>query len=757
MLHIPELLGQLAPHLDAVDLARCVQVSQAWSQIFTPYLWATFDDSIRPWASMANSYWQPNLTGIARLSKTKDERKARLALFVRNCHHIRHLTIHHAWTLELCISARLTGLVDLHVMLETGIDQLKHRNACLSEKSDLLHSPAVANNGDSTTSTPQSPSLAVNNNDPPASQQEEYADQHDLEKEDTLAQQALVPRSQLSNDKTFALEPVPSQLFYTAHGFGFTEQSAHMARVELTEKCWQLVYNNRRSLSQLVFGIAAKKGLCRPQTTTDFWSQLLSRLTCLERLEMTIPSPTELLLLLPTWEHRTLRYYSSESLDIQTLSAPGYADPGLRSIMISMPVRIRELKAMLGFWPNLEHLSLHHDLCDDRAILQSQLASVEFKSFENTYVQEKLTTLRLESPAALLRSNIHFPGLRSLTCRKIASPEVFRRRILTRFPLLESVTFSELEGATPAFDPVLLTDAEKGTFPLKYLTIRWSLPLGSLLSRIVDQCPHLVEVKVPYGCPKLLSVLGNCTSLQRVSLTASGECSKVAVNILVNCRWLTELVCQDLRIYAEDILSGGLWSCVGLRKLRCEIVGIPRLDMTKAITTFRAGMFKPIAQQSTVLEEPLLHELIEDQMALVAHSRTVQRMVYGQLARLTRLKELHLGFMGASTRTHSSQLVDLQGRACAFVDVPVPDTLEFSLESGLDQLASLRELRSITVKGNYHMIETLELDWMVEHWPMLRLISGVDRFGHQLGTPGHHVRGLKEHMRKIQPKVEIRA
>ncbi|KAF9328175.1 hypothetical protein BG006_008602 [Podila minutissima] len=91
--------------------------------------------------------------------------------------------------------------------------------------------------------------------------------------------------------------------------------------------------------------------------------------------------------------------------------------------------------------------------------------------------------------------------------------------------------------------------------------------------------------------------------------------------------------------------------------------------------------------------------------------------------------------MATSTLTHYPRLFDLHDRKCAFVDEPVPDTLEFSLEFGLDKLASLRELRSITVKGNHHMIGNLELDWMAAHWPMLRLINGVDRFLESKCTP----------------------
>lgn len=424
MLLIPELLQHLAQHLDIVDLTRCVQVSQLWSQVLTPCLWATFDDSIDPWGSIAKSFWQPLFNETDAQTVSEQEVTAHLAQFAQNCHHIRHLTIHHAWTLGLCLSAPLTGLVTLHLMVEGGVDQFKLRNLCLSHNADLLR-PSIAiintlGTLDNTISTlPQSPNVVANN---PITGQEEHDEGHDKEHS---WQRALAPRSQLSKD-TATFEAVSSQLFNTAHGFGYTEELAHVARVDLTQECWQLVFNCRGSLSQLVFGAVAKKCLCPPKKVSVLWNRLLSRLTRLQHLDMMVNSHKELLRLLPTWGHGTLRSYSCESVDIQKLNTPpGYSDPGLQSIRISMPVLIRELKVMFSFWPNLKGLSLHHDLCDDEPILPSQLASMT-KVCEVPFVQEKLTALRLESPAALLRSNIHFPRLKSLTCRKVASPEVLR-------------------------------------------------------------------------------------------------------------------------------------------------------------------------------------------------------------------------------------------------------------------------------------------------------------------------------------------
>lgn len=702
MLLIPELLQHLARHLDVVDLTRCVQVNQLWSQVFTPSIWATFNDSIDPWESIAKSFWQPLFIEIDAQTVSEQESTAHLARFAQNCHHIRHLTIHHAWTLGLCLSAPLTGLVVLHLMVEEGVDQFKLRNICLSHNADLLRpSIAIINSVSTLNSTtsilPQGPDFVTTN---PIREKEEHNDEgHD--KEDSL-QRALAPRSQPSKD-TVAFEAMSRQLLNTAHGFGYTEEFAHVARVDLTQECWQLVLNCRGSLSQLVFGAVAKKCLCPFNNISVLWSKLLSRLTRLQHLDMMVDSHKELLRLLPTWERGTLRSYSCESVDIQKLNTPlGYSDPRLRSIRVSMPVLIRDLKVMFGFWPNLEDLSLYHDLCDDEPILPSQLTSTA-KVREVPFVQEKLTALKLESPAALLRSNIHFPRLKSLTCRKVASREALRRKILPRFPLLESATFSELVFAKPTSNPVL-AESEQIIFPLKYLTIRRCVPQNSSLYGLVETCPYLVEIKVPYGCPKLLSALGTCRSLQRVSLIATGECSKAAVNILVSCRWLTELVCQKMRIHAEDILDGGPWSCVGLRNLRCEIVGIPRVDKTKGIEVFRPRVNKPTTDEIPRRENPVERELAQDQIEFASvRSRTVQSKVYSQLARLTRLKELHLGFTTTATRTLCSDFTHIHDRKYCFAEKPIPDTLNFTLESGLDQLASLRELRSIAIRGNHHM------------------------------------------------------
>ncbi|KAF9310085.1 hypothetical protein BG003_008950 [Podila horticola] len=816
MLHIPELLEQLTQHLDAVDLARCVQVSRMWSDIFAPIIWDTVDDSIEPWASMAQSFWQPKLTGIDGLSTSKDMRKAHLEQFAKNCHYIKHLTIHHAWTLELCLAAQLTRLVNFRIVLGAGVSQCMRRNHLLMEKRTLLLPPP------SSTVAPAPPAVAakpglvfrilgalLSSSSPPIShdsasivnahqlepQYDEYTDEQDLEWEDSLARRVFRPWVEVNSEGPTTFEPLHNALFSATRDGLHSLPSQRAASLELTEKCWQLVYYNRMTLERLDFSQEAKLHLCPAKSSADLWYYVLSQLTRLEHLDMEVPSHVDVLRLLPAWEQGTLTSYVCDTDTVlQLIVPPGFVDPGLRSIKIPTLLHTNVLNTMFGFWPNLEHLHLH-ELNDNEQTDYYGPISDDTKIFRDHVVQERIRTLKLESPAALLRSNIHFPGLESISCRLVSSPTEFRQ-ILQRFPVLESATLGELDGGTPVWNNPSFEGDKNDPFPLKILEIHWCLQLGQSLSGIIEQCPCLVEIKMAYGCPDLLSALGKqCHYLQKVNLIAYGECSKAAVNLLINCSLLTELVCQEMRIHVDDILASKPWTCVGLRKLRCEIVGIPRLDTTREIEAFKARTFQPavplalvstitqhtgertrrgrpqgqlnhenlklpapakVAEEETV-KEPIKREPTEDEIRLLAESYATQQKIYYQLARLTQLKELHLGFMETSTRTYYPRLLDLYGRKCAFVDGPVPDTLEFSLESGLNQLSSLRELESFTIKGNHHMIGTLELDWMMVHWPMLRLISGVDRFGHQLSAPGRHVWDLKEHMEKIKPTVQIRA
>ncbi|KAK3834132.1 MAG: hypothetical protein J3R72DRAFT_514490 [Linnemannia gamsii] len=80
----------------------------------------------------------------------------------------------------------------------------------------------------------------------------------------------------------------------------------------------------------------------------------------------------------------------------------------------------------------------------------------------------------------------------------------------------------------------------------------------------------------------------------------------------------------------------------------------------------------------------------------------VQRWIYSQLGRMTGLRELVLGIGDFNY-----------------------ESLEFSLESGLEVLGGLKELRVLDVRMMAHRIGIKELEWMRVNWPRLKEIKGL--------------------------------
>ncbi|KAF9953558.1 hypothetical protein BGZ65_004604 [Modicella reniformis] len=126
------------------------------------------------------------------------------------------------------------------------------------------------------------------------------------------------------------------------------------------------------------------------------------------------------------------------------------------------------------------------------------------------------------------------------------------------------------------------------------------------------------------------------------------------------------------------------WACESsLKVLKVMVTGIPRPDLegVEVVGEVYAG------------EGP-----------------TIQSQVYDRLARLTNMESLWLGH----SRPNSSNSKKLW------------DCLEMSLESGLDKLSGLKGLKELSVSHMSTKIGLKELQWMIEHWPRLRAIYGLN-------------------------------
>ncbi|KAF8925602.1 hypothetical protein BGZ52_006712, partial [Haplosporangium bisporale] len=94
------------------------------------------------------------------------------------------------------------------------------------------------------------------------------------------------------------------------------------------------------------------------------------------------------------------------------------------------------------------------------------------------------------------------------------------------------------------------------------------------------------------------------------------------------------------------------------------------------------------------------------------HSSQVQRHFFRQLARQTLLEELRLG-------TDHGDRKSWQYFQC--------NSLDMTLQSGLDELRDLDKIRVLDIKLLNHNAGIWELEWMQRNWPELQCVDGICR------------------------------
>ncbi|KAF9142672.1 hypothetical protein BGX30_002420 [Mortierella sp. GBA39] len=134
------------------------------------------------------------------------------------------------------------------------------------------------------------------------------------------------------------------------------------------------------------------------------------------------------------------------------------------------------------------------------------------------------------------------------------------------------------------------------------------------------------------------------------------------------------------------------WVCTGLEVFVCRIGNIPRPDITRHVSY---SLSRERVKSGT------LEESIE-----------IQRQVYSRLARFTRLRELRLGFPVNSRASYFERRRGDKGRYRQY------NCLAMTMESGLDLLKDLKELRSVGLQDMEIYIDgDKEQAWFAENWP----------------------------------------
>ncbi|KAF9910535.1 hypothetical protein EC991_006353 [Linnemannia zychae] len=208
--------------------------------------------------------------------------------------------------------------------------------------------------------------------------------------------------------------------------------------------------------------------------------------------------------------------------------------------------------------------------------------------------------------------------------------------------------------------------------------------------------------------------------------------------------------CRYLRIFdaiqhsfdAEHI-SESVWVCEGLEVFRCQIVGLSRLDQNEH------------SIMSYITESGLLEaECSTKEQSVLAKARTCKRLheaVYDQLARFTKLKILDLGYEYRSTWSYITRYTTAGNEYRDYGGL-IKDTLQLSLASGLDRLATLENLQVFGFEGVDHEMDLFELEWIAIHWPRLRIMRGLHK-DRPYVKPDRFRQTLRRTMQSLRPDI----
>ncbi|KAF8943474.1 hypothetical protein BGZ47_005391 [Haplosporangium gracile] len=206
-------------------------------------------------------------------------------------------------------------------------------------------------------------------------------------------------------------------------------------------------------------------------------------------------------------------------------------------------------------------------------------------------------------------------------------------------------------------------------------------------------------------------------------------------------------------------LTDSSWACNQLEVFECRILNVPRPDI--AITPFD-NLFPDLLIPPHPAPGPAA---AQDQVqlsgaVLVAQqeSHAVQRRVLRQLGQLIHLRKLRLGKYGRDWNMPEYSRLELRSIRTMAVDAYFDhNCLELSLESGLNELAGLKQLEELEGDQMAHRIGLVEVQWMVANWPRLRTISGLqyrdcdwEVYGDAVGGAGSLEESKPEHARWIR-------
>jgi len=435
-------------------------------------------------------------------------------------------------------------------------------------------------------------------------------------------------------------------------------------------------------------------------------------------------------------------------------------NPRMRHLTLgSHHTTVSRVRFFLEIFPNLEELHLISVIEDTTA------KAMEDEILVNTSIRK--FSIRKKAPGLAL-CRVQFDGLKEFEALRLGHKiwdlvpllrwsmprcEVFRVGVSDSWRHTVPVLASSIPSDIQALERCLSSSKER-ELPVRKLALRLKRfqPIPEIVGAI-QWMPFLtsVEFRGNLGAEVLELLAQHRPKLQRLKVTKMlGRSSRALCLLLRSCKDLKSVQGPHLVLRAVDVISSQPWVCSGMQEFSCRILGVPRLT---------AGEEMELSQSDMGLEEVRLEEAAErakweqdvggvvgsgkgegaikrDQekdeptlqrkkrvtqicrrRKLLMHqqrSRELQHQIFSVLAKWAELEVLDLGYYMTDYKKD-------------WIYRSRPYTLEWSFDSGVGQLATLKKLVAVYVHKFEHRVGDGERQWMSDNWPRLRAGSLMGR------------------------------
>ncbi|KAG0373330.1 hypothetical protein BGX24_011847, partial [Mortierella sp. AD032] len=225
-------------------------------------------------------------------------------------------------------------------------------------------------------------------------------------------------------------------------------------------------------------------------------------------------------------------------------------------------------------------------------------------------------------------------------------------------------------------------------------------------------------------------------------------------------------------IKAETMLEK-TWVCLGLEMFRCQIVAVPFLNEEQGKRVHEIHEREAAIKNSGQQQHQFRSDEEEELMELSERCVSTRRSILTQFSELTSLKYLSLSqdlkigkeifdnhyssgfYSGSSAATKLIYKSSRDGRTYIRYDDVLPDTLHLRLDSGLDQFASLTQLKYLGFESMDHRMGVEEVEWIAENLTRLKEVRGLAMDAYLGMEPDPENDKLVEVMRRLRPKVVL--